>query len=70
MQSFTDKSKYKFAHDGQKVTIMINQGRMFLPDDKTGFQADTEQECYDEIERLGLQYDEEDLGDDDGINDS
>lgn len=64
---------YRFIHDNEKVIqepFYAGKAVTYVGTGKTGFQADTEKECWNEIERLGLQYDEEDLGDEDGINDS
>jgi len=48
---------YRFIHDNEKVIqepFYAGKAVTYVGTGKTGFQANTEKECYDEIERLGL----------------
>jgi len=53
---------YRFIHDNGKVIqepFYAGKAVTYVGTGKTGFQADTEQECWDEIERLGLRVEDE-----------
>jgi len=48
---------YRFIHDGSQVIqepFFAGSAVTYVGAGKTGFQANTEKECWDEIERLGL----------------
>jgi hypothetical protein len=58
---------YRFIHDNDKVIqepFYAGKSVTYVGAGKTGFQANTEQECWDEIDRLGLELPED--GEDSG----
>jgi hypothetical protein len=63
---------YRFIHDNEKVIqepFYAGKAVTYVGTGKTGFQANTEKECYDEIERLGLIVeDEQDIDEYDSLN--
>jgi len=53
---------YRLIHDGSQVIqgpFHAGSAVTYVGAGKTGFQADTEKECWDEIERLGLRVEDE-----------
>jgi len=53
---------YRLIHDNEKVIqepFYAGKAVTYVGAGKTGFQADTEQECWNEIERLGLRVEDD-----------
>jgi len=53
---------YRFIHDNEKVIqepFYAGKAVTYVGTGKTGFQANTEKECWDEIERLGLRVEDD-----------
>jgi len=63
---------YRLIHDNEKVIqepFYAGKAVTYVGTGKIGFQANTEKECYDEIERLGLIVeDEQDIDEYDSLN--
>lgn len=56
---YRDNGPYRLVHDGNKVLALIQSGINSETYTKYQYYSGTEQECIDEISRLGLTEDTE-----------